>query len=365
MPITPVCLPSALKSRSNTDTPPPIPLAAGGLPVEGSLLATADNLAAAPGLAPATATMTASWRVVACADDHLVDQPIWFGSGRYLRGWTYTEIVNEGNAPRPVTAQWQTNGPLDVWLNGAHVHRAEPFSLNNMVPSSCALILAPGVNRLLVRREIVFAQGGPYGLVCRLVEGTGNTPVTGVSCRVPVRGGTDVAGRQRREAALRAVYLTRDTYGAGQEIRLHIPRLSENSGDIKVALKSGNTTHAQAVWQTGKPTDFISLGDAARLNPGDYRVELTAPDNTQSLRLRVQPSGWNAAPRPGTTFAAPPPGVFGGGSQTRRPAPTGRGAGQRVERLGSAGRNRQNGDRTLGRHQRSQPDSIPGRYHAA
>ena len=77
-----------------------------------------------------------------------------------IHTWAYTEIVSP--AEQIVTCVLTTNGPADVWLNGAHIHRQEHF--HHQLPKRIAfdLPLQPGPNKLLVRFERVAARECPY-----------------------------------------------------------------------------------------------------------------------------------------------------------------------------------------------------------
>ena len=51
---------------------------------------------------------------------------VWYGSSRFVRAWAYVELQNSGEA-KTIDFEMFTNGPSDVWLNAAPVHRDEEF----------------------------------------------------------------------------------------------------------------------------------------------------------------------------------------------------------------------------------------------
>ena len=161
--------------------------------------------------------LEAQWEYVRCKDDHFVDLSLFHHICHYLRAWAYTEIVSP--AEQSVTCILTTNGPADVWLNGAHVHRQEHFyhQLPKRVPFE--LTLQPGPNKLLVRFEQVAARECPYAMAMQIV---GAPSADSLSVRLP----TTISPVKRRQSLERAFYgaqIRQDVFQYEDEVAVHWP----------------------------------------------------------------------------------------------------------------------------------------------
>ena len=75
---------------------------------------------------------TWQWSYVRCDDDHFVDCTAFYHICHYLRAWAY-QPGRESGAAVEVTCVLTTNGPADVWLNGAA--RASPRAFPSSDPA--------------------------------------------------------------------------------------------------------------------------------------------------------------------------------------------------------------------------------------
>lgn len=240
-----------------------------------------------------------TWNAFNLGDDHLLDQAVWFGSSRYMRAWSFVQLHNDG-AAREVSFQLFTNGPADVWIGDAHVHRTEEFDFVNPNPSKFSAKLEAGDNSVLVRREHVVALAGAFVVALRLTEN--GAPVRNVCAQIPTHT-SDVARRQRLEAALERAYLSRDNYGPGQSLALLVPQLEVGAGPVKVALQRYGKTIKEAVWDTDARPKSVDLGEAKGLSDGNYQVEIGAGGGTRALEFRVTSDAFLTRPQAGTTVA--------------------------------------------------------------
>ena len=232
-----------------------------------------------------------SWRYYACQDDHLIDLAGWFPSSRFVRVWAYVEL--DTKAARDVNFQMFTNGPADVWLSGRHIIRSEEFTYNDLHNTNFKAPLTAGKNALLIRFEHVAVLNTPLGLALHL-----DVPSGSVTVRVPVQT-PDVARRQALESAFEQVYPSRDIYQSSDEIRLMMPRLKEDLGEIPVELRSGKDSIKKAMWNTGAGPQFVALG---RQKAGTYQIVLSDGANRRELKVRAVTEKWNAAPGAATTY---------------------------------------------------------------
>lgn len=107
-----------------------------------------------------------TWRYLRCLDDHLVDlsgsYPLW----NYLSAFAYTVIKLPSAQKAAFTIT--TNGPADVWVNGAHVHRQDGFSPDEPASSRTEVDLREGENQVSVRFEMLGVRACPFSLALRV-----------------------------------------------------------------------------------------------------------------------------------------------------------------------------------------------------
>ena len=187
-----------------------------------------------------------TWNYVRCKDDHFVDCTAFYHTCHYLKTWAYTRIVSP--SAQNVTCILTTNGPADVWLNGAHVHRQEHF--HHQIPHrvSFQAELIEGHNEILVRFEEVAARECPYAMALQIVDVPAQTFVF---IPTPHQG---VARRQTVEKAIDAAYLDRDVFVWDDEITLHWSPDLAQSADITTRLQTPDGW----IYSEGQPT--VSAG---------------------------------------------------------------------------------------------------------
>ncbi len=153
------------------------------------------------------------WNYFRCDDDHFVDCTAFYHTCHYLRSWAYTRVVTP--AAQDVTCVLTTNGPADVWINGAHAHRQEHF--HHQIPHSVSFQtkLIEGHNEILVRFEEVAARECPYAMALQIKD----LPRDAFVFIPTVHEG--VARRQVIERAIEVAYLDRDVFVWDDEITVH------------------------------------------------------------------------------------------------------------------------------------------------
>ena len=108
-----------------------------------------------------------TWRYKRCMDDHLVDLSASYPLWTYLSAWAYS-ILKLPEAQK-ATLLVTTAGPVDVWLNGAHIHRLDDFKPTGMSSYPTEVDLQTGENKILVRFETVGVRECPFILAVQVV----------------------------------------------------------------------------------------------------------------------------------------------------------------------------------------------------
>lgn len=230
------------------------------------------------------------WHYRVSQDDHLIDLSGFHANSRYLKAWAWAELASE--TVRDVQVHVFTNGPADVWLNGEHLLRHQEFDYVRSHHATISVALRAGNNALLVRFEQAATRNALFTLAVRLDKvPAGNA----VAVRVPTRT-NNLARRQALEAAFEQVHLSRDSYGPNDELRVHIPVLSQDQGTVTVALRRGEETIREVVWDTAKGQPFVSLGGANGLRDGEYQVVLAANENRREIKLSVVNDSFSPTP---------------------------------------------------------------------
>ncbi|MGC9522211.1 MAG: hypothetical protein ACP5HG_10090 [Anaerolineae bacterium] len=205
------------------------------------------------------------WAYYACAEDHYVDLTDFYPSYRYLRAWAYTQLVSAH--AQTVSLILTAHGPVDVWLNGSHVHRSAAFGFHQ---DPLEVSLREGANELVVRFEQVGARACRHQLALRVSD-----PVDGVHVQIPTAI-EDVAYRNRLESMFQRAYLDRDVFARDEMITVHWPEDLEDSEEVIIRLQT--------------PTGRIYAEHRAAASPGERSTlvqALQAPPG--SLRLRFMP----------------------------------------------------------------------------
>lgn len=228
-----------------------------------------------------------SWRYFACDDDHLIDLSTWHPKSDYVRAWAFCVLT----APASCSARLElcTNGPAVCFLNGRRAVSHREFDYFGIHRTAVQVELAAGDTTVLIRFDQLMTRNGAHTMALHV----GNAP--GVQVQIPTRS-ADVARRQALEAAFGRAYLSRDSYGDGQEIRLHVPRLAPAQGRVRVELAAGKKILHSAQWDTGQIEPFIALGVSSALPEGDYRVRLSAGPNTREIEMEVARDNFSPAP---------------------------------------------------------------------
>lgn len=227
------------------------------------------------------------WKYFACEDDHLIDLSAWHPKSDYVRAWTF--CVLDSPATRKSQFELCTNGPAVCLVNGKSVLSHREFDNFNIHRAAFEVELKAGQNGVLIRFDQLMTRNGPHTMALRLAK------ADGVQVHIPTRT-VDVARRQALEAAFESAYLSRDSYGDGQEIRLHVPSLGKAHGKVKIELLSGKNAVRTAQWDTATKAPFIALGNPDQLKEGSYRMRLSGGENAREIEVEVAKDAFSSAP---------------------------------------------------------------------
>jgi hypothetical protein len=210
----------------------------------------------------------ARWNYVRCRDDHFVDLSVFHHECTYLRAWAYTELVSTGEQRAACTLCVTTNGPADVWVNGAHVHRQEHFfhQTPNRVPFE--MMLEPGANSVLVRMEEVAARECPYAMALQVTGGAGELAV-----RLP----TAYPHLDRRVALERVLYaaqVRQDVFHGDQKVMIYWPDDFADEAEVTIRVEDrAGFVHAE-VKAMARAGATALLGKAHEFTAGAYDLTL-------------------------------------------------------------------------------------------
>ena len=183
-----------------------------------------------------------TWDYFRCDDDHFVDRTAFYHTCHYLQSWAFSRVVSPSE--QDVSCVLTTNGPADVWVNGAHVHRQEHF--HHQIPHGVSFQakLIQGHNEILVRFEEVAARECPYAMALQIV----GAPKEAFVFIPTLHEG--IARRQVVEKAIEAAYLDRDVFAWDDEITVHWPADLATSAELTVRLQKLPAW----IYSEGRPT---------------------------------------------------------------------------------------------------------------
>lgn len=222
------------------------------------------------------------WRAFRTLDDHFVDLTAFYHTTHYLRSWAFTGLLSAGE--QQVQMVLTTNGPADVWINGAHVHRQEHFCHQDPQSVSFDATLQDGLNEIMVRFEEVAARECPYAMALQVLGGEyPERPV-----RVPVVN-MSIGRRLMLENIVDQTALDRDVYVSDQVIQLSWPEEMAISSKMGARLqKPDGRIYAEAhpVAIGGKSQNMVR---AYEVPEGELRLFLMAPpEEYYEANMRVQ-----------------------------------------------------------------------------
>jgi len=219
-----------------------------------------------------------TWTVYRAGDDHFVDRSVFHPTCHHLHTWAYAAL--ESPSDQTVCATFTTNGPGDIWLNGAHVHRVEHFCHQAPGHTTCTLPLHAGRNELLVRFEAVAVRECPYVMALRL-DGEG------LSVALPTTI-HPVERRQALEALFAKAYLAQDIFTRQQEITVHWPEGEPATDNITLRLQRKDGRIYSEHITHGQQRKKVTLGVTYQFPPDDYEVMLFPhPDEYYARGMRV------------------------------------------------------------------------------
>lgn len=201
------------------------------------------------------------WTFTHCAADHFVDLTAFYPSYRYLRGWAYTQLVS--SKEQTVTVVVTASGPVDVWLNGSHIHRGETFGLHE---DTFEASLCGGVDELLVRFEQVGERACRHQLAVRILGAADDVHV-----QIP-SAIEDIEHRNRLVAVFDQAYLDRDVFTKDEMITVRWPEDLGASEELTIRLQtpSGRIyAESRAAAVSGQPSTLVYAHSAP---PGPLRL---------------------------------------------------------------------------------------------
>lgn len=221
------------------------------------------------------------WRAYRCIEDHFVDETAFYATPHYVRTWGYTDLLASGE--QHLTMVLTTNGPANVWINGAHVHRQEHFSHQDPVSVPFEVTLQDGLNAVLVRFEEVGARECPYAMALQ-VRGLEHPerPV-----RMPTHN-MSIGRRRVLEQVIDATTLDRDVYVYDDVVKMEWPEDMGVSSKIGARLqKPDGRIYAEAhpVGLAGRSQNMVRAYETPE---GEMRLLLMSPpEEYYEANLRV------------------------------------------------------------------------------
>ncbi|MDF1512442.1 MAG: hypothetical protein P1S60_01405 [Anaerolineae bacterium] len=205
------------------------------------------------------------WRYVRCLDDHFVDLSTFHHEWHYLQAWAYTRLslVDETAVNFTLT----TNGPADVWINGAHAHRQAYFSHQDPVSVPFTAQLQEGDNEVVVRMEEVAARECPYVMALQ-VAGVEEEDVV-----VKVASSTERTARhQMFEQCFEQAYLDKGVYFKGRHITMRWSDELTNRFNYTYHLQDQGTKIFVSGDQLASAGHSVDVGHDYRIWQGPYRL---------------------------------------------------------------------------------------------
>ena len=228
------------------------------------------------------ADLDSDWEYYRCEHDHFVDLSQFRHECTYLRAWAYAEVICP--ASQAVTCILTTNGPADVWQNGAHVHRQEHFYHQLPKRVTFELTLQPGPNALLVRMEQVAARECPYAMALQMIP---QSPGEKLAVRLP----TAIPHLQKRQAferALNAAFIRQDVFQGAQEVIVEWPEDYPDSVPVTIRLQQGNRIFTEGN-KTAAAGQHANMGHAYEFEDGAYDlVVMPRPEEYYLIPMRIQ-----------------------------------------------------------------------------
>ena len=218
------------------------------------------------------------WQVVHCGDDHYVNSSAFYHTCHYLRTWAYAGV----NSPTRQTTSLilTTNGPADVWINGAHVHRHLHFHHQIAQSVSFEATFVEGPNEILICFEGVAIRECPYVMALQIPVATTiqNAPSTNGShdsaWSVTLPTPLTISRRQHLEALFNAATVDRLLFHHDDDVMVSWPNDLQIAGQIAVRLqRPDGRIYAEAQPQI-EAGSKVKLGKAYTRQNGTYWLTL-------------------------------------------------------------------------------------------
>lgn len=219
-----------------------------------------------------------SWNYYACHEDHLVDHSRVYTRPHYLRSWAYTQLSSK--VAQEVQFVLTSFGPVDIWLNGQHVHHQQHFADWQTYSSSFKVSLVKGNNKIIVRFEGIAINEGLQAMALQVCKVSNEQRINHLE-PYPAKVGTHVTiptliqtitRRNTFERVSATAYLLQDVYEGETPIYLHWPADLEVSSYTTVRLIAASGQFYAEADVDGIPGDKVFLGYPLQVPEGPFRI---------------------------------------------------------------------------------------------
>lgn len=209
---------------------------------------------------------TLTWRAVRCGEDHYLDCTGFYHTCHYLRTWAYTELTTANAADAAFVLN--SNGPAEVWINGALVHQHHHFHRTFLPPVHFNAALQAGRNTVLVCFSTVAMRDCPYTLALQVTEIAPSALTVTIPTILPVKR------RQALEQIFDAAYLDQAISHRDDEVVVRWPAELKLAAELTVRVQ----TPSGRIYTEGHPSvrggSVVKLGKAYQRPDGAYWITL-------------------------------------------------------------------------------------------
>jgi len=222
-----------------------------------------------------------TWRAIRCGEDHLLDCSGYYATCHYLRTWAYNQLI----APTATTVSFTltSNGPVDLWLNGALVHSHADFSTQGSLLSTFTAALQAGRNTILIGFTTVAMRHCPYTLALQIAN------IEPMALTVAIPTTLPVQRRQALEQIFDAAYLDKTVYNRDDELIVRWPADFKLGAEINVRLQTPTGRIYTESHPSVKGGSVVNLGKIYQRPDGLYWLTIMpAPVEYHEHGLRIQ-----------------------------------------------------------------------------
>lgn len=206
-----------------------------------------------------------AWRVAHCDEDHFVYGTDFYPTPHFVQCWAYAavELPDAWQGAAALT----TNGPADVWLNDAVVHRGRAFAHQRPRTATFALSLPAGRHYLLVRFACVGVRECPMVMALQL-RGAAQA-----QWLLPTAPQWE-SSRARLESAFARAALDRDVFARHDAVTVHWPAGEPLQDNITLRLVRQDGRIYSEQRSEGRTLPRTKLGFAYQFPADAYTVHL-------------------------------------------------------------------------------------------